>query len=431
MYRTHLIEEIKPEMEGKEVIIAGWVHTKRDLGGKKFLIIRDMSGIGQVVLSKRESPQEHLEIFDKLTRESVVSIRGIVKLDRRAPRGYEIIPLEIRVHSIAKAPLPLDVTGAVPADIDTRLNARVLDLRREEMKAVFKIQDTTLKTIRETLYELGFIEVLTPKIIASATEGGAQLFPVLYFGREAFLAQSPQLYKEMLAGAFERVFEIGPAYRAEESDTPYHLSEFISVDIEMAFANYHDVMKVLENVVYNVIEAIRKERSRELEVLGYELPKVSIPFKRVTYDEAIRMLKESNYPIEYGEDFGTPEQRALGELIGGFYFIIEWPTAIKPFYSKPRDDNPEISETFDLMYEWLEIASGGTRIHSKKLLEEQLRRQGLNPKNFEYFLKWFDYGMPPHAGWGMGLSRLMLILTGKRNIREVVLFPRDKKRLEP
>ncbi|RLG74592.1 MAG: aspartate--tRNA(Asn) ligase [Thermoprotei archaeon] len=433
-YKTHFARDIKAELNGYTVTLAGWVHIKRDLGGKKFLILRDKTGTVQLILTKGKTPQHIIEMFNKLTRESVIEVKGVVKASAKAPRGVEVEPLEIKVLSLARTPLPVDVTGKVHADIDTRLNNRVLDLRRKENQAIFRIQDTTLKAIREKLRELGFIEVLTPKIIASATEGGAQLFPVLYFGREAFLAQSPQLYKELLASAFERVFEIGPAFRAEESDTPYHLSEFISVDIEAAFMNYLDVMNVLEEVTDHVLTKIRKENLEDLKTLKYEeyFPKMRRPIKKITYDEAVNILQEHKYPIEKGEDLSTPALRKLGEILDeAFYFVIDWPTSTRPFYTMPKRDNEERTESFDFVYKWLEIASGSTRIHERSLLEKQLIRQGLDPKNFEYFLKWFNWGMPPHAGWGLGLSRLMLILTGAKNVREVVLFPRDKKRLVP
>ncbi len=433
-YKKYFAKDIKPELNGKKVILAGWVHIKRDLGGKKFLILRDKTGTVQLIFTKGKTPENLIKTFHELARESVIKVTGVVKATPKAPGGAEVEPLEIEVLNIAKTPLPLDVTGKVPADLDTRLNNRVLDLRRKESQAIFKIQDTVLKAIREKLRELGFIEVITPKIIATATEGGAQLFPVIYFGKEAFLAQSPQLYKELLAGAFERVFEIGPAFRAEESDTPYHLSEFVSVDIEAAFMNYHDVMRVLEEVIDHVLFKVRKENLEDLKILKYEdkFPKIKKPIKKITYDEAVDLLQEHGYPIKRGEDLDTPAQRKLGEIIGEtFYFIIDWPTITRPFYTMPKKDNPERTESFDIVYSWLEIASGSTRVHTRDLLEKQLRRQGLNPANFEYFLKWFDWGMPPHAGWGLGLGRFMLILTGVRNIREVVLFPRDKKRLTP
>lgn len=388
-----------------------------------------MSGVVQVVISKEQV--ELGETFYKLTPESTVSIIGTVRIDERAPGGFEIVPSEIVVHSIAKAPLPLDVSGRVPADFETRFRERVLDLRRDECRAIFKILSIALRAIREELYSLGFIEVFTPKIVAAATEGGATLFPVAYFGREAYLAQSPQLYKELLAGAFERVFEIAPAWRAEESDTPYHLSEFISVDVEMAFANYENVMNVLERVVHRVVKEVKELATRELRILNYEPPDIKLPIKRITYSESTRVLNESGENVEPGEDLSTPHLRKLSELIGeDVYFIIDWPDKTRPFYTMPKD-NGIFSESFDFVWKHLEIASGSTRVHQKELLVERLVERGLNPENFSFFLKWFEYGMPPHAGWGMGLARLGLMLTGTKNVRELVTFPRDKKRLFP
>lgn len=431
VFRTHLSSDISKSLAGSEVVVAGWVHSKRDLGGKKFLVLRDKDGYIQVVISKSD-PEELVKKFYELTLESVVSVKGIVKIDERAPGGVEITPKELIIHSIASTPLPIDVSGKVKADLDTRLRERVLDLRREETKAIFKIVSTALRSIREELYSNGFIEVMTPKIIASATEGGAALFPVIYFGREAFLAQSPQLYKELLASAFERVFEIAPAWRAEESDTPYHLAEFISVDIEMAFANYETVMEVLEKVIYRVVRNVSEECSKELKILNHELPQVRLPFKRFKYVDVIETLRKVGSDVIKGADITSSDLRRFSKEVGEeLYFITEWPSETRPFYTKPCDNNPEYTESFDFIYNFLEIASGSSRIHKKELLISRLREKGLNPENFTYFLKWFDYGIPPHAGWGMGLNRLALMLTGRSNVREVTLFPRDKKRLEP
>ena len=431
-YKTHLVADVTPELSGKHVVLAGWVHLKRDLGRIKFLILRDSTGTIQITMRKGETSEELMELFKELTLESVVQVEGVVKRDPRAPRGVEISPTKIRVLNESKAPLPLDVSGKVPADIDTRLRERVLDLRRAEMRAVFRIMDTALDTIRRYLRSLRFVEVFTPKIIAAATEGGANLFPVVYFGREAFLAQSPQLYKELLAAAFERVFEIGPSWRAEESDTPYHLAEFIGVDIEAAFMNYHDVMKVLEGMVKEVVDEIKRRNSDDLAVLRYEPPQVRLPLKRISYREALEILEGKGVKLRFGEDIGTPELRVLSREIGEeLYFLVEFPTKTRPFYTKPKDSDPEVSESFDLVWRHLELASGSSRVHDKEMLMEAMRKRGLNPKSFEFFTKWFDYGMPPHAGWGLGLSRLMLMLTGRSNVKEVTLFPRDKKRLVP
>lgn len=428
-YRTHLSSELGPGLDGAKVVVAGWVHFKRDLGGKKFLVIRDKDGLIQVIISKEN--RELSELFYRLTPESAVSVVGVVKAESRAPGGFEVVPTEIIVHSIAKTPLPLDVSGKVPADFDTRFRERVLDLRREESRATFKIMSIALRAIREELYSLGFIEVFTPKIVAAATEGGAALFPVAFFGREAYLAQSPQLYKELLAGAFERVFEIAPAWRAEESDTPYHLSEFISVDVEMAYANYEDVMEVLERVIRRVVNEVRERASRELKILNYDPPEIRTPLKRFRYEEVVKTLREHGERIELGEDLSVTHLRRFSEIINeDVYFIVDWPDKARPFYTMPKDDGV-YSESFDLVWKYLEIASGSTRVHRRELLMKRLLERGLNPENFEFFLKWFDYGMPPHAGWGMGLARLGLMLTGARNVREVTPFPRDKKRLIP
>jgi len=429
VYRSHFVADISQDLDGKEVVLAGWVHLMRDLGGKKFIVLRDKSGLGQIVVDKNS---DAYKVAEELTQESVIQVRGTVKADKRAPRGVEIHANEIMLLNKAKAPLPLDVSGKVKADIDTRLRERVLDLRRQEMQAIIKIQSLALKTFRETLYKEGFLEIFTPKIIASATEGGAQLFPVIYFGKEAFLAQSPQLYKELMAGVVERVFEIAPAWRAEESDTPFHLAEFISMDLEMAFADYNDVMQLLEKTIYNIVMTIKEQAKDELKILNYEPPNITLPLKRLTYTEAIEILRGKGYNIKFGDDIGTPELRILNEeLKEDLYYIIDWPSEARPFYTKSKDENPQLSESFDLIYRFLEIVSGSTRNHRKEVLEQKIREKGLKPESFEFFLRWFDYGMPPHAGFGMGLARLMVMLTGIQSVKEIVLFPRDKKRLAP
>ncbi|MEM3393875.1 MAG: aspartate--tRNA(Asn) ligase, partial [Candidatus Methanomethylicia archaeon] len=268
-----------------------------------------------------------------------------------------------------------------------------------------KIKNTLIDAIREYLKNHGFIEVFTPKILATATEGGAALFSVDYFGKKAFLAQSPQLYKEALTSAFEKVYEISQFYRAEESDTSYHLNEFISVDIEMAFANREDVMKILEELICFAIDKIITCNKRELEALNIELKQPKLPFKRITYNDALEILKNKNFKINFGEDIPTAGNKILGTEIKEPYFIIDWPLSLKPFYIKPKNDNPELSESFDLNWSWLEIASGGSRIHLKEQLIDRLTKLGLDPSKFEPFITYYDYGMPPHAGWGMGLQR--------------------------
>jgi nondiscriminating aspartyl-tRNA synthetase len=429
--RTHYSADIGPELDGQEVVVFGWVQEIRDLGGLRFLILQDKTGKVQITIHRHKVASEVVKKAESLQKQYSIGIKGTVKKMGKAPGGAEIIPNEMRIFAVSKQPLPLDITGRTKAEIDVRLDARVLDLRREENQAIFRVQHATLEAARSFLSKRGFMEVFTPRIIVSATEGGSALFPVAYFKREAFLAQSPQLYKEQLILDFEKVFEIGPFFRAEESHTRRHLSEFISLDIEQAFATAEDVMKVLEEVVHHVCKDVAENCERELKLLKHKVKVPETPFKRFTYDKVLEELEEEKIHIKWGEDIPTTAYRVLGKLHPYYYFITDWPTKAKAFYIKPRDDKPELSEGFDLMWHWVELASGGTRIHSKDLLMKRLSEQGLSTESFKTHLQAFDYGMPPHAGWGLGLARLVMVLTGIKNIREAVLFPRDQFRLTP
>ncbi len=423
--------DLKPELDGKEIILLGWVQEIRDLGAIKFIILQDRHGTVQITIPRKKARKEVLERADSLQTQYCIGVKGTVKKTEMTRRGFEIVPNEIRVLGTAKHPLPLDVTGKTPAAIDTRLNARVLDLCQEENRAIWSIQHATLTAFRKFLSKEGFVEVYTPRIIATSTEGGAALFSVNYFDQEAYLAQSPQLYKEELTLCFERVFEVGTFFRAEESHTRRHLSEFISMDIEQAFATSDDVMTVLEQVMRCICETVKETCRKELEILNLEVEVPELPFRRFTYTQILDELRSEGVEIAWGEDIPTPAYRTLGELHPYFYFITEWPTKSKPFYIKPKDGKPDFSEGFDLMWKWMELASGGARVRSKNLLVKRLKEQGLNPESFKHHLQAFDYGMPPHSGWAAGLERVLMMLTGKQNIREVVLFPRDRTRLVP
>jgi len=422
---------VRPELDGSRIALRGWVHEIRDLGSIVFIILRDRTGVCQVVLSRAGSGSGLRYALDSLTRESVVRVWGVVKLAPQSRMGVEVRGEGLEVLSRATERLPYDVTGKVPASLPTRLEHRILDLRRPVNTAVFLIADTVLDAVREFLRGRGFIEVRTPKIIATATEGGAALFKVDYFGREAYLAQSPQLYKEQLVTVFERVFEIGPYFRAEASHTRRHVSEFTSIDAEAAFMDFEGAMRVLEEMVAHVLKRVAEERVRELELLNVSLRAPRLPLRRITYDEALRALGELGYSKEWGGDLETPELRMLAKRYSGFYFITHFPTQIKPFYIQPSSSDPRVSESFDLMYHWLELASGGTRISDPQLLRRRLQEQGLNPESFKHHLEVFEYGMPVHAGWGLGFERLMMAITRITNIREVILFPRDRFRLTP
>ncbi|MDI6639204.1 MAG: aspartate--tRNA(Asn) ligase [Methanocellales archaeon] len=427
MLRTHYSREITPDDDGKNVVIAGWVHEIRDLGGIAFLVLRDRDGFMQVTLSKGKVDEKLFNLVRSVARESVVLVSGVVKGEDKAPNGYEIIPSELQVLNKAESPLPLDVTGKVSADLDTRLDSRFMDLRRQRTQAIFRIRHHVLRAIRTFLENSGFVEINTPKIVATATEGGTALFPITYFEQEAFLSQSPQLYKQiMMAAGLDRVYEIGPIFRAEEHDTTKHLNEVSSVDIEASFVTHEDVISILELLVKSTYSHVTERCKRELDVLGVRLKIPKVPFKRLSYDEAIDIGG-----IEWGDDLDTAAEKLVGEKIGEHYFIVDWPTEIKPYYIETYEDRPEICKAFDLMHPRMEIASGAQRVHSHEQLLRRIEAQGLNPEGFGFYRRAFKYGMPPHAGWGLGLERLLMTMLDLNNIREAILFPRDRRRLSP
>jgi len=428
--KTHWTKDIKPELDGQEVTVCGWVWEIRDIGKIKFLVLRDREGFIQITAKRGEVPEEVLEIIKKLKKEDVIAVQGRVKASKIAKAGVEIIPSKIEILNSVKM-MPLDIWGEVESELGTRLRYRAADLKRPENLAIFKISSTVVKAIRETFYKHRFIEVFTPKIIVTCTEGGADLFEVTYFEHRAYLAQSPQLYKEQLTASLERVFEIGPAFRAEKHNTNYHLNEFISVDAEAAFMDYMDIMNVLDDIICSVYDTVRKVHDEELKILKVDLPQLKKPFRKITYDEAIDMLKKRGLDVKYGEDIPHIGLEVLYEEIGEPFYIIDWPTDIRPFYTMPKEDDESKSESFDLVIGGLEIASGSTRIHKREMLEEALRKRGLDPSAFQYHLEVYDWGMPPHAGFGLGLYRLLMVMLNRKNIREVVLYPRDRFRLIP
>jgi aspartyl-tRNA synthetase len=430
--RTHYSEELDDTIEGESVTLMGWVHEIRDLGGIIFVLLRDRNGITQVTAPSKKISPELLSEIRKLRKESVLSVRGKVQGSSKAPGGVEVIPEEIKLLNNSEQPLPLDPTEKVKAEIDTRLDSRYMDLRKHSVSAIFKIKSAMLHSVRVYLEDNGFMEINTPKLVGSATEGGTELFPITYFEREAFLGQSPQLYKQMMmATGLDKVFEIAPIFRAEEHDTQRHLNEVISIDVEVAFADNEDVMSILEKLVHNAIEEVKKNCKAELEEIGVHLEVPDLPFPRLEYDEVIDMVNSKGVTLHYGDDLSRAAEKVLGEIMDGYYFITNWPSDIKPFYVMPHTEEPEKSFAFDLMYKDLEISSGATRVHQHDLLVERIKKQGLNPDSFQRYLASFEYGMPPHAGWGLGAERFTMCLTGMKNIRETVLFPRDRRRLAP
>jgi aspartyl-tRNA synthetase len=429
--RTHNIREISQDLDTQEVTIFGWVQEIRDLGGIRFIIMQDSTGTIQITIPKKRVDPAVLQKTELLQKRFSIAVKGTVKKTNMTTRGIEILPTQIKLLNTAIEQLPIDITGKTPASIEARLDARALDLTTETSLAVFKIRHTALQAIRAFLFEKGYLEVQTPKIIASATEGGAELFSIKYFDQTAYLAQSPQLYKEQLTMSMEKVFEVGSFFRAEESNTRRHLSEFTSVDVEQAFANADDMMSLLEQLIHHVFATVKAKCTDELRVLKYNFDVPKLPFERLTYTEVLESLKKRGVDISWGEDISTEAFRELGKLYPFFYFVTDWPSKAKTFYIKPRKDAPEVCEGFDLMWRYIELVSGGTRIEYKDQLVNRMQEKGLNPESFTHHLQAFDWGMPPHAGWAIGLERLTMILSGRKNIRETTLYPRDKMRLTP
>jgi aspartyl-tRNA synthetase len=421
---------------GDTVTVAGWVHEIRDLGGIAFLILRDKTGKLQVKLEKDEMDEDLVETALDVHRESVVVFSGDVKEEPRAPTDVELVPESVEVLAEADPELPLDPSGKVDAELPTRLNNRTLDLRKPEVKAVFEIRAEVLRGVRDYFRSVGCTEINTPKIVATGTEGGTELFPITYFGREAFMNQSPQLFKQLMVGSgLERVFEVGPIFRAEEHNTPRHLNEATMIDFESAFIDHEEAMDVCEGTLKAAYEAVAENCREQLELLGYddfEAPDEAFP--RLTYEEAIERINatgELDEQLVWGDDLPTEAEKALGDDVGGHYFIKDWPSEIKPFYIQDYDDDPELSKGFDLMHPRMELVSGGQREHRYDELVAGFEQQGLDPDQFDYYTKMFKYGMPPHAGWAYGVERLVMTMLDLPNIREAVLFPRDRQRLSP
>jgi nondiscriminating aspartyl-tRNA synthetase len=427
IHRTHYARQLTEDLIGKKVRIGGWIEDVRDIGKIAFVTIRDMTGACQAIAAG-----DNVQTAVQTPRQSAVIVAGTVQKSKAKDFPVEVKLTEFTVLTKAVHPLPIDPTGRVESALDKRLDARALDLRNPRVAAIFHLRSAGLSVVRDSLRKEGFAEVNTPKIIGSASEGGANLFTFDYFKRKAYLAQSPQLYKEQLTLGFDRVFEIGPYFRAENSHTVRHLTEFTSIDIEAAFLDYEDVMDLAEMVVRNVISNFNDNYKHELGTLSVH----SIPFdnkiERLTYEQCLdELAKEEGEKLSFGDDLSDAALRKLGDIHKGFYFIMDWPLKLKPFYIHEKEDNTKLSKSFDLQYGYLELISGGRRLHDPERLRSRLAEQGLNPANFSEHLKAFDWGMPPHSGWGLGYDRLMMVLTGSQNVRDVVLYPRDTDRLTP
>lgn len=426
-------DDITPEQDGSETTVAGHVHDLRDLGGLVFVILRDRMGRLQIVLKEDTTPELFARATD-LNREDGIQVRGTVSKTAQAPGGRELVPTGFRVISEAETPLPLAIEGS--ADRSTRLDRRSIDLRTPGTRAVFTLRSRAMTAMREWFVGERFEEVDTPALSAAGAEGGADLFPVVYYDREAFLSQSPQLYKQMLVAAgFDRLFEIGHAFRAENFSTSRHVSEIAMFDVELGYIeDHHDVMDVQEESLRYTLEQLEETATRELDLLDISLDVPTEDFPRITFEEALTLLHdEYEYIPTDSTDLDAQGERLLGEYFEKqghpMVFVVGYPE--EKFYYRRSESDALASRKFDLLYRGLELSSGGQREHDIDRLLAMMDEQDVDPTDFEFYLEAFRYGMPPHGGYGMGIDRLIQQMADLNNIKEAILFPRDPDRLTP
>lgn len=417
---------------GKTILLKGWLDEIRDIGNLIFLILKDSKSKIQIVAKKGVVKDKLIKTIKNIRKESCIEVIGTVKEAKNAFGGVEIIPQKINILNSAKSKLPIPTDSKAVITLSKRLDYRYLDLRNEKVAAIFKIQATIMNEFRQYLISNNFIEFNPPGIISSSSEGGADVFPLLYYQKEAFLAQSPQLYKQMaVIGGLERVFSISRIWRAEISNTIKHLSESRQMDIEACFIDDNEAINILCSVVLHIIKNIKEKCANELEIIGVNLKEIN-GIQKITYDEAIKLLQKNKIDIKYGEDLGSEAEKKICELFEGKPVIVKkWPSALRAFYSMPDEKEKALSKSFDLLYKGMEIASGAQRIHIPELLEEKLKEKGMDVDNFKSYINAFKYGAPPHSGWALGLERLTMAICSLSNIREATLFPRDTERITP
>ena len=427
-------EILSGDYVGKTVKMNGAVHNIRDMGEFAFVILRKAEGLVQCVY---EEGKTEFDLKD-LKEESAVEVTGVVALEERAPQGFELRLTGIRVLSEPAEIMPIAINKwKMNTSLETRLSLRPVSLRNVRERAKFKIQEGIVRGFREFLSSQGFTEVHTPKIVARGAEGGANVFKLNYFNKKAELGQSPQFYKQMMVGVFDRVFEVAPVFRAEKHNTTRHLNEYIGLDFEMGYIDsFEDVMAMETGFLKYTMELLKKDYKKELDMLGIDLPSISqIP--QVRFDEAKQLVSEKyNRKIRNPFDLEPEEEVLIGryfkeEYDSDFVFVTHYPSKKRPFYAMDDPADARFTLSFDLLYKGLEITTGGQRIHDYQMILEKMAKRGMDPEDIKDYLMIFKYGMPPHGGLGIGLERLTMRLLDEQNVRETSLFPRDVTRLEP
>jgi len=423
------------EHVGRRVTLMGWLHRQRRLSQVSFLIVRDRSGLGQVVVEDAGQAAQTAG----LAPETVLAVSGEVVAAAQAPGGAELHRPQIEVIAAPVEQPPLELwRPTLSAQLPTLLDLAPLALRHPRHRAIFEVAAASVAGFREALDRLGFTEIQTPKIVGSATESGANVFALDYFGRPAYLAQSPQFYKQTMVGVFERVYETGPVFRAEPHDTPRHLSEYVSLDAELGFiADHHDVMAVARDAVAGMVDSIQSRAPGAIAALSLALPNVPAQIPSIEFTEALHLIGEDTGESLQGEpDLAPAHERWLSEWAvrehgSELLFVTGYPIVKRPFYTHPDPLRPELSNSFDLLFRGLELITGGQRLHRYEDYLRALRDRGEGPADYDGYLQAFKFGMPPHGGFALGLERWVARLTGAANIRETTLFPRDLNRLSP
>lgn len=421
------------EHTGKTVRIAGWLHRRRLLKNVAFLIVRDRAGLSQVVVNQEPIRR----MLEELNEETVVEVVGTVTANPAAPGGVEVTEPSLTVLSQAQAP-PFDLyRPALRATLPTLLDRAVVSMRHRRRKAAFELSAAAVSGFRETAAALDFTEIFTPKIVESATESGANVFKLDYFGRPGFLAQSPQFYKQLMVGVFERVFEVGPVFRAEPHDTVRHLAQYTSLDVELGFiSDYRDVARVLREVVAGMVASVGR-RTEAVELLEVALPKLPESIPELHFTEVLEAIsRETGVDVTGENDLSPAHERWVGEWArrehgSDFAIVVGYPMSKRPFYTAPDEARPGYSDSFDLIFRGTELVTGGRRLHRHADYLAALAAAGQSPEPYAGYLEAFQHGMPPHGGFAIGLERFTAQLTGAANIREVTMFPRDLHRIAP
>ena len=424
---------------GHEVHVNAFVERVRDQKTVQFVILRDHSGLVQATIEKSAANEVKNRVIAGLARESIISVTGHVSKEPRVRlRGLELLIKGIDVVSAAPNVLPLDLTGRSTSSVEHRLDWRFLDLRNPRNYLIFKVQTTLEDAMREYWLSNGFVQLYSPKLMGTASESGSEVFDLDYFDRKAYLAQSPQFYKQMaMAAGFDRVFEIGPAFRAEPSFTARHNTEFVSVDMEMSWIRSHeDIMAFEETWLQHVVERVAERHGTEIsDYWGVEVVAPAVPFPRISMSDARALAQSAGLPLPPGELGRSGEQLVAEHMrkVSGheFLFISEYPVSVRPFYHMRYEDDPNCTKSYDLLWNGLEITTGAQREHRYDILVAQSVEKGLSPESIGDYLNFFKFGCPPHGGFGFGLARLTMTLLGIQNIRDVVFVARDPSRLRP